>query len=106
MFAPKGASITDAETRSALVLLFKQCVLATPKTRSVTFTLGDLKITSPPVPHTHWQTAREQPRPRRFSVQGHRVPNAKQRRAANRTKVRAIAVHVACTYTIAHTIIA
>ena len=44
MFAPKGANITDAETRSALVLLFKQCVLATPKTRSVTFTIGDLKI--------------------------------------------------------------
>jgi hypothetical protein len=36
MFAPKGANITDVELRSALVLLFKQCVLATPKTRSVT----------------------------------------------------------------------
>ena len=32
---PKGADITDAETRSALVLLFKQFVLATPKTRSL-----------------------------------------------------------------------
>ena len=34
MSAPKGADITDAVTRSALVQLFKQFVLATPKTRS------------------------------------------------------------------------
>ena len=32
MSAPKGADITDAVTRSALVQLFKQFVLATPKT--------------------------------------------------------------------------
>ena len=67
MSAPKGADITDAETRSALVLLFKQFVLATPKTRSLTITIGDIKITSPPVQHTHWQAARGQPDPRRFS---------------------------------------
>ena len=87
MSAPKGADITDAATRSALVLLFKQCVLTTPKTRSVTFTIGDLKITSPPVHHTHWKAARGQPHPRRFppgEQQGHRVHNAKQRRDANR----------------------
>ena len=47
MSAPKGADITDAATRSALVLLFKQFVLATPKTRSLTITIGDIKITSP-----------------------------------------------------------
>ena len=87
MSAPKGADITDAETRSALVLLFKQFVLATPKTRSLTITIGDIKITSPPVQHTHWQAARGQPDPRRFSSgqqQRHRVHNAKQRRDANR----------------------
>ena len=67
MSAPKGADITDAETRSAIVLLFKQFVLATPKTRSLTITIGDIKITSPPVQHTHWQAARGQPDPRRFS---------------------------------------
>ena len=80
------------ETRSALVLLFKQFVLATPKTRSLTITIGDIKITSPPVQHTHWQAARGQPGPRRFSSgqqQGHRVHNAKQRRSANRAAERA-----------------
>ena len=92
MSAPKGADITDAETRSALVLLFKQFVLATPKTRSLTITIGDIKITSPPVQHTHWQAARGQPDPRRFSSgqqQRHRVLNAKQRRSANRAAERA-----------------
>ena len=92
MSAPKGADITDAETRSALVLLFKQFVLATPKTRSLTITIGDIKITSPPVQHTHWQAARGQPDPRRFSSgqqQRHRVHNAKQRRSANRAAERA-----------------
>ena len=92
MSAPKGADITDAATRSALVLLFKQFVLATPKTRSLTITIGDIKITSPPVQHTHWQAARGQPGPRRFSSgqqQGHRVHNAKQRRSANRAAERA-----------------
>ena len=92
MSAPKGADITDAVTRSALVQLFKQFVLATPKTRSLTITIGDIKITSPPVQHTHWQAARGQPDPRRFSSgqqQGHRVHNAKQRRSANRAAERA-----------------
>ena len=92
MSAPKGADITDAETRSALVLLFKQFVLATPKTRSLTITIGDIKITSPPVQHTHWQAARGQPDPRRFpsgQQQRHRVHNAKQRRSANRAAERA-----------------
>ena len=92
MSAPKGADITDAVTRSAIVLLFKQFVLATPKTRSLTITIGDIKITSPPVQHTHWQAARGQPDPRRFSSgqqQGHRVHNAKQRRSANRAAERA-----------------
>ena len=92
MSAPKGADITDAVTRSAIVLLFKQFVLATPKTRSLTITIGDIKITSPPVQHTHWQAARGQPGPRRFSSgqqQGHRVHNAKQRRSANRAAERA-----------------
>ena len=92
MSAPKGADITDAETRSALVLLFKQFVLATPKTRSLTITIGDIKITSPPVQHTHWQAVRGQPDPRRFSSgqqQRHRVHNAKQRRDANRAAERA-----------------
>ena len=92
MSAPKGADITDAATRSALVLLFKQLVLATPKTRSLTITIGDIKITSPPVQHTHWQAARGQPDPRRFSSeqqQRHRVPNAEQRRSANRAAERA-----------------
>ena len=92
MSAPKGADITDAETRSAIVLLFKQFVLATPKTRSLTITIGDIKITSPPVQHTHWQAARGQPDPRRFSSgqqQRHRVHNAKQRRSANRAAERA-----------------
>ena len=92
MSAPKGADITDAVTPSALVLLFKQFVLATPKTRSLTITIGDIKITSPPVQHTHWQAARGQPDPRRFSSeqqQRHRVPNAKQRRSANRAAERA-----------------
>ena len=41
---PNGADITDAVTRSAIVLLFKQFVLATPKTRSLTITIGDIKI--------------------------------------------------------------
>ena len=93
MSAPKGADITDAATRSALALLFKQFVLATPKTRSLTITIGDIKITSPPVQHTHWQAARGQPDPRRFSSgqqQRHRVHNnAKQRRSANRAAERA-----------------
>ena len=92
MSAPKGADITDAVTRSAIVLLFKQFVLATPKTRSLTITIGDIKITSPPVQHTHWQAARGQPDPRRFpsgQQQRHRVPNAKQRRSANRAAERA-----------------
>ena len=92
MSAPKGADITDAVTRSAIVLLFKQFVLATPKTRSLTITIGDIKITSPPVQHTHWQAARGQPDPRRFSSgqqQRHRVHNAKQRRSANRAAERA-----------------
>ena len=87
-----GADITDAATRSALALLFKQFVLATPKTRSLTITIGDIKITSPPVQHTHWQAARGQPDPRRFSSgqqQRHRVHNAKQRRSANRAAERA-----------------
>ena len=92
MSAPKGADITDAATRSALALLFKQFVLATPKTRSLTITIGDIKITSPPVQHTHWQAARGQPDPRRFpsgQQQRHRVHNAKQRRSANRAAERA-----------------
>ena len=92
MSAPKGADITDAVTRSAIVLLFKQFVLATPKTRSLTITIGDIKITSPPVQHTHWQAARGQPDPRRFpsgQQQRHRVHNAKQRRSANRAAERA-----------------
>ena len=92
MSAPKGADITDAVTRSAIVLLFKQFVLATPKTRSLTITIGDIKITSPPVQHTHWQAARGQPDPRRFSSgqqQRHRVHNAKQRRDASRAAERA-----------------
>ena len=92
MSAPKGADITDAATRSALVLLFKQLVLATPKTRSLTITIGDIKITSPPVQHTHWQAARGQPDPRRSSSeqqQRRRVPNAEQRRSANRAAERA-----------------
>ena len=92
MSAPKGADITDAVTLSAIVLLFKQFVLATPKTRSLTITIGDIKITSPPVQHTHWQAARGQPGPRRFSSgqqQGHRVHSAKQRRSANRAAERA-----------------
>ena len=78
MSAPKGADITDAETRSALVLLFKQFVLATPKTRSLTITIGEIKITSPPVQHTHRQAARGQPDPRRSSSR------QQQRRRAQR----------------------
>ena len=74
MSAPKGADITDAATRSALVLLFKQLVLATPKTRSLTITIGDIKITTPPVQHTHWQAARGSGASRQSSSRGTACP--------------------------------
>ena len=69
----------------------QQFVLATPKTRSLTITIGDIKITSPPVQHTHRQAARGQPDPRRSSSgqqQRRRAHDANEATAAPRRQPR------------------